>query len=307
MRRAWALLALLLLLPSWAPSARAHEGCSIHSIAGTWGFGAYGRSVIADPTLDPASMHFMGLYLPGAFAGRVKILPNGTFNGYYWLNIGGGLFASATAIPFAGPVKVNGDCTGEWSYPVSLSPSDPPVTVVERFAILDEGREIRSISWTTGIPTFTWTLVAKRIPRACTPRRVSGSYAMQCHGHAIIPGLPAPLPDTALLSTAALLRFEVDRHGVVAGRFMEKIGPFPLDTEFSGSFDVAPDCSVLAEFTLPGLGQAEAVGILVEDASRGYGLPLLLTAEDDEPVPEQAVFCELGRVKAGWPGWRPKR
>jgi hypothetical protein len=284
-----------LLVASLYASHAAGQGCSIHTITGTWGFGADGKSLIASPAVDPATYHVAGLVLPGAFAGRVTIHPNGTFGGYYWMNLANGVISGLTPIPFGGPVVVNRDCTGQWSYDVLL-PGEVPFTVVERFVIVDQGREIRSIAWATGVPTFTWTLVAQRIPSRCTPGMVQGTYAMQCRGHHVAPELPPPLPSPGMLSSSNLMRFTVEHDGSVEGRLMEKVGPANLEFEFTGTVAVAADCSTAMEITIPGIGVVQAGGIFVENAKRGYGVPMFEQPEVGPAAPMAAVYCELVRM-----------
>jgi hypothetical protein len=289
------LVGVLLLLPPLAPSAPAQDGCSIHTITGDWGFGAQGKSLIAAATPDPATLHLPGAVLPGAFAGRVIISKDGSFNGYYWMNLAGGVISGTVPVPFTGAVTVNPDCTGTWDYDVVM-PGSPPVNVVERFAIVDQGRELRSISWSTAIPTFAWTLVARRIQGRCTPGLVQGAYVLQYGGHTLVPGLPPPMPNPALLASAGLFDFAVDIGGAMSGRMLHKVGPVTMEVPFTGTFTVAADCAVTMTAAVPGMGEVTASGILVENAQRGYGVPMWVMTPSG-PEFEQPMYCELVRMK----------
>lgn len=289
------LIGVLLLLPPLASSAPAQDGCSIHTITGDWGFGAQGKSLIAATTPDPTTYHLPGVVLPGVFAGRVTIRKDGTFDGSYWMNMAGGLISGPSPITFTGPVTVNPDCTGTWSYDVVM-PNGSPFTVVERFAIVDQGRELRSIAWSTGVPTFTWTMVARRIPGRCTPGLVQGAYALQYAGHAVVPQLPPPLPSPALLASTGLFDFTVDIGGAMSGRMLHKVGPATMEVPFTGTFLVATDCSVTMTAAVPAMGEVSAFGILVENAQRGYGVPMWVLTPSGLEF-EQPMYCELVRMK----------
>ena len=293
MKRTLFIAMLSLLLPPLAANATAQNGCSIHTITGDWGFGAQGKSLVAAYTPDP-TYHLPGAVLPGVFAGRVTIRTDGTFDGYYWMNLAGGVI-SPSPIPFSGPVTVNPDCTGIWSYG-AVMPDGSTFTVVEKFAIVDQGRELRSISWSTGIPTFTWTLVARRIPGRCTPGLVQGAYALQYGGHALVPGLPNPMPNPALLASSGLFDFTVDIGGAMSGRMLHKIGPVPFETPFTGTFEASADCAVTMTADVPGMGEVTAFGILVENAQRGYGVPMWVMTPSGLEF-EQPMYCELVRMK----------
>lgn len=288
-------VAVLLLLSLLASRAPAQEGCSIHTITGDWGFGGQGKSLIAAGTPDPMTYHLPGAVLPGVFAGRLTIRKDGTFDGYYWMNLAGGVISGPSPIHFAGPVTVNPDCTGTWSYGVVM-PDGSLFTVVERFAIVDQGRELRSMAWSTGIPTFTWTLVARRIPGRCTPGMVQGAYVLQYGGHAMVPDLPPPLPNPALLASTGLFDFNVDIGQAMSGRMLHKIGPITMEVPFTGAFTVAADCAVTMTAAVPGMGEVTAFGILVENAQRGYGVPMWVMTPSGLEF-EQPMYCELVRMK----------
>lgn len=287
MKRTFALAALLLLAPLFVPSAPAQEGCSIHTITGTWGFGGDGKSVIASAKPDPATFHFPGLILPAAFVGRFTVSPNGMFKGSYWAS------SWPTEIDFEGPVTVNPDCTGEWSFPSPGSTSP----AVERFLIVDQGREIRAMGWATPIPTVAYTYVARRIPQRCTQGQVQGTYGMQCRGYVMVPGLPFPFPNPALVAATFLYRVTIDWSGEMAGRAVAKVGPGNRVLDLTGSFDVEADCSAAPTVTFSGLGTGHANAVLVENAKRGYLLPMFVEpAGGGPPVPEFGTFCEIVRM-----------
>jgi hypothetical protein len=153
------------------------------------------------------------------------------------------------------------------------------------------------MGWTTPIPTVAYTYVARRIPQRCTQGDVQGTYGMQCRGYVGVPGLTSPFPDPALFAVTFLYRVTIDRSGEMTGRAVAKVGPGNEVLDLAGSFDVEADCSAAATVTFSGLGTGHANVVLVENAKRGYLLPMFLEpAGGGSPVPEFGTFCQIVRM-----------
>jgi hypothetical protein len=70
-----------------------------------------------------------------------------------------------------------------------------------------------------------------------------------------------------------------------------------MERSFTGTFSATPDCAVTITADVPGTGVVTAFGILVENAQRGYGLPMWVTTPSGVNEPEQPMYCELVRMK----------
>lgn len=269
---------LLAVLCIGVPGAQAQARCSLQTFTGTYAFYERGSSSIFDANSQPYPFHWAGAYAPFVTVGEVTIKPDGTGHGFYWIRVGS-FNAGADPIEVNLTVtEMNADCTGKFTYQVNLPGNTEPTTVVERFILLDNGREYRSIpaAIENGITPLTWLGEGHRISKpgeplnTCGPQTAKGRYVWA------VENLVQFTPDAPIFSDALLLSMDVSMSGDYAGMLYEKLGPtgnIVLPT--SGRITVNANCSYAAtlNFTIQSVPVSIAIrGVFFEQGKKLYGL-----------------------------------
>jgi hypothetical protein len=233
MRLPYLCLALLLL----SVSLPAQYTCSIQTITGYYGYSYQGTVFVPGPnnTFTPT---------PTALLGTITITGDGKATSHWY-----GVMGTAR---LEGDIKdssitVNGDCTGIARYKLT-SPTAPmpPGELIEHFAILGHGDEIRTTLKQGAMGQPVGSGVWKRIARndtghQCRHSHVVGRYSYISTGSAIMPGPGGtPInPPVVVFSTGS-----VDQAGKLKAPFTWYLGPMVLEGEISdGLLSVANDCT----------------------------------------------------------------
>lgn len=279
MKGTYSFVVLLLCLVVSLSAAYGQGNCTIKTISGTYAFNFTGSSTIVTGAA-PDGFHWNALYAPIAGVGVFTVKPDGTADGSYWLIAGAMNLGPNPLIPtpFHPTVSVNPDCTGAIQYSFGTYPMS------ERFLVLDNGNEIRSIAVQTAVPTSNWITTLRRVGGACTQNKVAGSYLFSCKG------LNA-LDATTTMAGATLIRMNISRDGSSTGIMAGKIGPLIVpDTPVSGAFKVNNDCTAEGTLNIPGVGQNVARGVFFNEGKEGYWLPLAGT------VPQSYGYCDIKQI-----------
>jgi len=279
-KRTYSFGVLLLCLVVSFSAAYGQGNCTIKTIAGTYAFNFTGSSTIVTGDA-PDGFHWNSSHAPIAGVGVYTVKPDGTADGSYWLVAGAmNLGDPLVPTPFHATISINPDCTGLMNYYYKSYPMS------EKFMVLDNGNEIRSMAVQTAVPTSTWNTTARRVGGACTQNKVVGSYLFACKS---IFALDA----ANIFAGTSLMRMNISRDGSSLGTFTAKFGPVNVpDTQVSATFKVNDDCT--AEGTLNfGVGQSVAKGVFFNEGKEGYWLPLVL---NPGAVPQPYGYCDIKQI-----------
>lgn len=122
------------------PKVFAHEGCSLKTLNGSYGFGADG---LVNPTGQPFVS--TSATIPIAVISAQAFDGAGNFSSSNTSNVGGFVFTSTGS----GTYTVNADCTG--SATSNLSNGE---VIHVSFVVIDNGRQILSVSADPGVISF---------------------------------------------------------------------------------------------------------------------------------------------------------
>ena len=288
--RARTTVAVLVFLLACAPAAIAQAPFSIQTITGTYavqtrGWSAYG-SIFTSP-LGPTYQLVGG---EAVLVGQVTIARDGTATGTYW-----GVYV-AFPVPvtsFTARYSVNQDCTGE---------STDETGVVDKFVVLDNGKEIRAMTWlgfgTNVTRQYRITRADDPAPR-CGQHTLRGTYMDLCEGFALTGEVD---PDrVSLVATTNSLMVWTAKDGRLAGTYRGKQFGFPdtfMESRMSGAYTVHADCTVDVDLSLdvmPGL-TVKARAVLFDQGKQGRGLPLGIYAGDTMVAPMGPLTCQLVRM-----------
>jgi hypothetical protein len=290
MKAAFTLVALLLCL--WPATSYGQGNCTLQNIVGTYALTSTGASTIVAGTA-PDTFHWEALYGPIALVGVINIKRDGTADGKYWL-VAGAWNLGLDAVPWQADVTLNSDCTGEFvsSYEGS--------TLIERFVVLGNGREIRSVATQTAVPTGNWLSTAHRIdgsPRSahrgpCGQHKVHGDYLFECKN---IFAFPPPNPSFA---GAIHIRMLIAPSGDYTATVYGKVGPDSTPFPAFGHLTVHDDCTAegtLESTFLPTVSHAR--GVFFNEGKQGYWLPLANELPDGSTVPQPYAYCVITKVE----------
>jgi len=285
---------LLICLGLAAPAAQAQAPCTLQSFTGTYAFFERGSSAILDPASEPYPFHWLGSYAPFVTVGEITMGPDGVGQGFYWIRFGS-LNGGPDPIPVEVTVtELNEDCTGKFSYLVYLPGFPGPSLIEERFVLMDNGRQFRSIPTVTGIPAAAWVGEGHRIakfgepPFQCGPQTAHGSYLMAVENL-------VRFATTPILSDAVLLRLDVTMTGDVTGMLYEKFGPTgDIELPVWGTLTVDPDCSFASTLYATILGKTAMIpirGVFFDQGKKLFGLNV-----NTNPTGTQYSFGEGERI-----------
>lgn len=269
---------LLFCLGVAVPVAQGQGPCNLATFTGTYAFYDRGSSSVFDANSQPYPFHWAGAYAPFVTVGEVTMGPGGVGDGFYWIRLGS-LNGGSDPIPVQVTVtEMNADCTGKFRYQLNL-PGAPATTIVtERFVLIDNGREFRSIpaAIENGVDTLTWIGEGHRISKPGDPLNTCGPET--AHGSYLLPveNLVQFSSDVPIFSDAVLLRYDVSLNGDFTGTLYEKLGPtgnlvFPA----SGTIIVNPDCSYSSRLYLNIFGTPVTIdtrGVYFDQGKKLYGL-----------------------------------
>jgi hypothetical protein len=281
-------LALIACLFVWCiPSAYGQGKCTLETLAGTYAIYERGANSVLDPTpLEQAPFHFSGVTAPFVNVTQITFTPYGQGDGFFWIKVGtldGGLEPIPVHITIT---EMNADCTGKLEYEINLPPI-PPTTIQERFLVMDNGREFRSVPISMGeggIATLAWVGYGRRVEDSCGPHSARGTYVFTCEN------LIATSP-TMAVADSTLFHVKVAPDGSYKGRLYEKIGPLSIDTPVVGTFAVNKNCSFSHTLQVPEYFGSETIdsrGLFFNNGNEFYLLPMV-----GSPNPG---FCQGKRV-----------
>lgn len=256
-----------------AAAIRAEGPCSLQSATGTYVLYEKGSSSVLDPNSQPYPYHWAGAVAPFIALTEVTVGPDGIGEGFYWIRIGS-FNSGAEPTPFQMTItEMNEDCTGKWQFEFNLLGT--AYTIVERFVLFDNGREIRSIPITTGVPTMAWISEGHRISKPgellgnCGPQTAKGTYLMTAEN--LVRLGPNPI-----LSDAVLLHLDISNSGDVTGTLYEKLGPTGnIQLPVWGTMTVSPNCSFTSNLNAVVQGIPSVIplrGIFFNQGKELYGL-----------------------------------
>ena len=221
MKKVVVLSAFLLLGTAMAAGAQAP--CSLETIRGTYAWEMTGRTFEGGRSAEtlPGGVPMLeGTVFPVHMTGVFTVGRDGSAEGRY-----SGLFGLVplgypNPLPVVASFAVHADCTGEMTAPNGFEGTN-----TDKFVILDNGQEIRSVGM-SGAP-FAWQFTMVRIGRAgeqattCGRNTARGRYVMRCQG---FEGAPTRPP--SYTGVLPLFVFDVAADGTMRGR-QDLTGPFP--------------------------------------------------------------------------------
>jgi hypothetical protein len=274
--------AILLCLVLSLPALHGQGNCTLVNIAGTYAFSFTGTSaMITGPA--PDAFHWNALYAPIAGVGIYTIKPNGTATGKYWL-VAGAMNLGLDPVPWDAVITLNSDCTG------SMESKFNEAVLKERFVIVGNGREIRSVATQTAMPTGNWLTTAYRIGGSCGQNKVRGDYLFECKN--LFP-LPVPPPDPSIFGGAIHIRMKIAPGGDYTASVYGKVGPDSTPFDAFGHVTVNNDCTAegtLASF-LPTISHAR--GVFFNEGKQGFWLPLVGELPDKSTVNQPYGYCTI--------------
>jgi hypothetical protein len=190
--------------------------------------------------------------------------------------------------------ELNPDCTGVVEFYVTGG------TVAERFIVLDNGREIRSVTIQTTFPTGNWSTVMHRISNSpegvvgsCGQHLMRGVYALRCES------LLLTAPGGPIAAGSTLFRLDVSATGVFTGWMSGKLGPAGIEppAPVSGRFIVNSDCTVAGTMrAMPGR-ENHARAVLFDGGREAFIQPLVTYGPGPGEVASTTFdSCQLTRV-----------
>jgi hypothetical protein len=275
------LAALFVCLGIVVPAAQGQKNCTLQTMTGTYAFYERGSSTYADMTgtvlSPPATPPFWNaMDAPFATVGEVTFAPNGVGEGFYWIWAG---LSPATLDPIPVTVTItemNPDCTGKFRYTV---PGTPPVKIVERFVIFDEGREFRSVPATieNGVEGLAWVGEGHRLrrsddpPKSCGPHTAHGTYVTTAINVVNFFG-PTGFADSLIMYT------KISITGDFTGTLYEKLGlnPDPIEVPIYGKVTVHPNCSFEETLYIPAIsGIVPIRGVFFNEGKKLYAMAVV--------------------------------
>ncbi len=275
MNRIFKITLLLVCLGLAVIAAQAQGPCNLQTFTGSYAFYERGSSAIFNPNSHPYPFHWEGAFAPFVTVGVVTMGPDGVGEVSYWIREGssnGGLDPIRTEVRIT---EMNEDCTGKFTY--NPLPGYP-TTIVERFILMDNGREYRSIPTDieNGTPTLAWLHEGHRISKpggplnTCGPQTAHGTYVWAVEN---LVWFDTPYP---IFSDVVLLRTDIAMSGDFTGMMYEKLGPSGgIELPASGTITVNPDCSFASTLNLNIHGVPVAIpirGVFFDQGKKLYGL-----------------------------------
>ncbi len=248
-------LGIVLIVLASAVPGRAQGACTMQNLAGVYVFESTGSSALA---VGPAPLanHVMAAYAPIAVFGRMKIGADGAADGIYW-GVFGTANAGLDAVHWQGQVSDFADCAGVITYVVPVAGlTGMMATVVEHFAMVDGGKELRTVMKSfelqTSPPTqlpATWNTTARRVSNGqCGQPALRGAWVMTCQSmHSLTSG-----PYTAA-AEAAMVTMDVQADGAFTGVFDTKIGPTPMRMDIFGTLKIEEGCTATGAMQIVGM------------------------------------------------------
>ena len=272
--------------------ACAQAPCTLQSLTGTYAFYDKGSSSILTPDSQPYPYHWAGAVAPFVALGVVTFNTSGFGEGFYWIRIGSFNSGSEPTPIELTATEVNPDCTGKWQFEFNLLGT--PYTIEERFLLLDNGRQYRSIPTMTGVPTMAWIGEGHRISKPnemlanCGSHTANGSYLLTADNLVRMGANP-------ILSDTALLRLHFSAGGEAEGTLYEKMGPTGnIELPVWGTISINPDCSFTS--TLNAVVQGKETSIPMRGIFFDEGKQLYATNVNDRVVGTQYSFAQGQRM-----------
>jgi len=295
-------LALVFSSLGWAPAAFGQGNCSMQTIAGVSAFQVSGSLTVATGVV-PGTPAWSAIYAPIALTGTLTFSPSGQVEGSYWGFIGN----SSTGL---NPLALRGqilelkpDCTGLVRYTTPGLVGGVAVTFTERFVVLDNGREIRSIKIATDNPQLSlavWHSHLRRIRHSetalgsCGQQMLQGIYVARCTG--LENAGPGGLP---LFASSSTLRLAISHTGGYTGQFFTSVAGTSVQSPAAGLFTVKSDCTIegtLQTPLFPGVTNV-ARGAIFDEGREGFFLPLVNNGPASGQVTAiKFATCDLSRA-----------
>jgi len=289
---------LVLFLLVFVPAVLSQGTCTMETASGTYAFVVQGASTaILNPSALPWLLHWDAKYAPLALVGMITLQKDGTGQGFWW-QINGTANGGLTPVQFTLTTpESNPDCTGIFEY--SFTFAGQAHTNTEWYVLLDNGRELRSVSQSGGLPTGTWHTIAHRVSNGAAPVTTFGQKNMQGDYLLSVDSLLPIDPQPPLaFGQAALMRVHISASGDFTGTWHGKIGPVLAISDVSGHFTVNPDGTLEASLNVaaaPGVTSI-ARGVLFDEGKRGYLIPLTNLVEGAPSIPQIYGLGEFTRI-----------
>jgi hypothetical protein len=276
------IVALLVCAVFAIPAAYAEGTCQLGTLGGTYVTSERGWSLQIDLSSQPAPPFWVvPVMAPFVNIGKVTFTSDGVGDGYFWM-WAGSISAAVEPTPVHMTVsELNEDCTGKFSYTLPNG-----ATIEERFIIIDNGREFRSVPTVSGMPALAWIGEGHRISNgntpadACGQQTAHGSYVMTCDNI-----VRAPLNPMVGVADALLLRMDVSMAGDYTGTLYEKLGLAKIELPVSGTMAVNPDCSFTGTLAVPTLpGAIVEKGLFFNEGKEFYAMGILNPSRAEQNI-----------------------
>ena len=308
-------ISLLAFLVMVAVLPAAAQDCSLNTITGTYVFRYTGESFLgglpAPPSAEPGPgtipVHSAGLYASGVIVGVFTIHPDASVDFKYWSTIGSwssmrtGVTASGRILDIAPDRTEDGvvlGCAGIVEY----QPFGTSLVHKDKFFVLDNGREIRSLPVETpAFPTVASLGVAHRIHRSgdtaprCSANSSRGSNLLTCPGP-----LFSPTGAFQTVGSAAVIDVRILENGIMTGALHNRSASQVTSTPLKGYREVNADCTGEGWFSAPQFAPGAIIRymfVLYDEGKQGFALPLELYYENSKTtVAYPPVSCDMTRV-----------
>src|SRR3974390_1368786 len=251
------------------PAAYAQEKCNLQMISGTYVGYERGYSLAVVP--DPPKKYFpffTGAMAPFANISHVTFTSDGMGKGYFWMYLGS-VGATTKPIPVQVTVtEMNPDCSGKFVYVAGPNGA----TIEERFILLEDGREIRSLptSISNGVPGLAWTGAFHRISEGSAPVTSCGAQTGKGRWLTTCENILWWSGDTAWADTL-FLREDVSDTGEFTGTLYERLGDYgDITHPIWGKIAIKPDCAYTEYLNIKDIGSALAKGIYFDEGKQSY-------------------------------------
>jgi hypothetical protein len=283
------------LLAGTATVVSAQAPCSVETIRGTYAWEMTGRTFdggISAETLPGGIPMLEGTVFPIHTTGVITVGRGGTAEGRWAGLVGLVPLGYPTPLPFTASFTVHTDCTGELTAPNAFGGIN-----TDKFVILDNGQEIRSVGM-SGAP-FAWQFTMVRIGRAdeqaatCGRNTVRGRYVMRCQG---FEGAPTQPP--AYAGVLPMFVLDVAADGTMTGRQFARDHTLN-GLAVTGAVTVKPDCTTLMTVRTEALPGATilATGVFYDNGKEGFGGPILAFFGEQPALGAFAGFaCHMTRL-----------
>lgn len=295
MRSVLFVAALIVSLLVFPVLVQAQAPCSLQTITGTYAIKGTGEAFVGQGPGPVPYPSIAGALTPVALVGIVQIHRNGAVTGSFWANSYGQPPMKVES--WDGTISLDASCMGDWSYMVEL-PGPVYLPVQEKIVVLDQGKEIRSVSMKHPNPFVVWDMTARRISGSlvtggkCRQDMSKGTWVNVCRSYVQAPGTPM------VVAMAGMIPLTMDALGNFEGTFYAKMGPQSFETPVEGTVTVHPDCYADLKMVVPAWGGAgsESALVLLDEGKEAWSLLTHNVAPDGTKTPHLPGLCTMFRT-----------